>query len=123
VAGYRCGRTGFSETRKWPATTYPPVNFGHLSTGDFGDSAQEFVASNVNPGGSCCTPATHLSKRRLRADNYLQNVWDKGPLRNRWCQPGRRSGWTYRAVAPGEDSNRELDKILKSHKLLILKSH
>jgi predicted nucleic acid-binding protein len=25
---------------------------------------------------------------------YLQNVWDKGPVWERSCQPGRRSGWT-----------------------------
>jgi hypothetical protein len=48
------------KTVPWPATTNPPVNLAHLSTGDFGDSAREFVASNVNPGGSCCTPVAHF---------------------------------------------------------------
>lgn len=52
-------------------------NLAHLSTGENGDSEAESLAANVNPGGSCCTPAAHLSKRRLRADNHLQNVWDK----------------------------------------------
>lgn len=59
------------------------------------------------PWGSCCTPAARLSKRRLRADNYLRNVWDKGPVRKRSCQPGRPSGWTYRTVAPRHGSNHE----------------
>jgi hypothetical protein len=36
----------------------------------------------LHPGGT-------LLKRRLRADNYLQNVWDKWAVQKRSCQPGR----------------------------------
>src|SRR5579884_3434036 len=56
----------------WPATTNPLSTSRTCSTGDFGDSEREFVAFNANPVGSCCTPAAHISKRRLRTDNYLQ---------------------------------------------------
>lgn len=99
-SAFSAANLSFKKRSAWPSTTNPPVNFAHLSTGENGDSEAESLASNANPRGSCFTPAAQSSKRRLRADNCLQNVWDKGPVRKRCCQPGRRSGWTYRTVAP-----------------------
>jgi hypothetical protein len=60
----------------------------------------EIPKPNPNPGSSCCTPAAYLSKWRLRADNYLQNIWDRWPVQKRSCQPGRWSDSTSRVVAP-----------------------